>query len=123
MTKNKTILIVDDSESIRYLLKQSLEKIGFNTLLGCDGSDALQYFDGREIDFVITDYHMPNLDGISMIKEVRSRSQYQYLPIILLTTETQINHKNEARQAGATGWMVKPFNEEKLMSVIRKVMR
>ena len=120
---NKTILIVDDSESIRKLLRHALEKSGYTVLCGGDGEEALQYFDGRKIHFVITDFHMPKMDGISLIKRVRSYPNYQYLPIILLTTETQLQRKAEAREAGATGWMVKPFEEEKLMSAIRKVMR
>lgn len=120
---SKTILIVDDSESIRELLVFTLKKSGYDVLSGCDGKDALKYLDGRNVDFMITDYHMPNIDGISLIKEVRSLKDYRYIPILLLTTETHQNRKMEAKEAGATGWIIKPFDEGKLLSAIKKVMR
>lgn len=119
----KTVLIVDDSESIREVVKFTLDNEGHDVLVGIDGVDALQYFDGREIDLVITDLHMPNLDGIGLIKEVRKKDSYARIPILFLTTESLQQKKIEAKEAGATGWIVKPFVPAKLIAAINKVMR
>jgi len=119
----KTILIVDDSESIRDVVSMTLEGAGYNVLKGNDGVDALKYLNGDQIHLMITDLHMPNMDGISFIREVRAKNDYQHVPIIILTTESQVTKKQEAKVAGATGWIVKPFVPEKLLSVLRKVVR
>ncbi|MGK7397120.1 MAG: response regulator [Candidatus Cyclobacteriaceae bacterium M3_2C_046] len=120
---NKTVLIVDDSESVREMLNFSLESAGYNVLAGKDGKDALRFFDGTQIHLVITDLHMPHMDGISFIKEVRVLPGYQFIPILFLTTESKGSKKEEARQSGATGWIVKPFLNDKLLAVIKKVIR
>lgn len=120
---SKTILIADDSESIREVVSLTLKNAGYEVLIGTDGADALNYFDGRTIDLVVTDLNMPNMDGITLIKEVRGKDQYQFTPILLLTTESQASKKQEAKEAGATGWIVKPFVQDKLLAVIKKVMR
>lgn len=120
---DKTILIVDDSESIREVVSFTLEKEGFSVLAGVDGQDALRFLDGRSIDLVITDLHMPNLDGIGFIKKVRSTDNYKRIPILFLTTESQAAKKMEAKDAGATGWIVKPFVPAKLIGALRKVLR
>ncbi len=119
----KTVLVVDDSESIREIVGYTLEEAGYNVLKGNDGVDAIQHLNGDTIDLVITDLNMPNMDGIELIKEIRGHASYQYSPILVLTTESQMIKKNEAREAGATGWIVKPFVKEKLLSVINKVLR
>jgi two-component system chemotaxis response regulator CheY len=119
----KTVLIVDDSESVREVVQFTLEQAGYSVLVGVDGKDALQYLKGEDIRLIITDLHMPHLDGIHLIKEVRTREQYRYTPILLLTTESQANKKQEAKDAGATGWIVKPFVQEKLLEVVQKVIR
>lgn len=92
-------------------------------LIGVDGKDALKHFDGTTIDLVITDLHMPNMDGIGLIKEVRKIDEYTRVPMLVLTTESQVSIKMEAKQAGATGWIVKPFEANKLMAIIKKVLR
>ncbi|MBN2521224.1 MAG: response regulator [Bacteroidales bacterium] len=120
---DKTILVVDDSESIREVVKFTLENNGYQVLLGTDGADALDFFDGRGIDLIITDLHMPKMNGIEFIKEVRKKNEYTGIPILFLTTESQLSKKIEAKQAGATGWIVKPFVPEKLISALGKVMR
>ena len=120
---NKTVLVVDDSESIREIVGYTLEGAGYNVLKGDDGIDALQHLNGDTIDLVITDLNMPNMDGIGLIKEIRNHDNYKFSPILVLTTESQVTKKNEAREAGATGWIVKPFVKEKLLSVINKVLR
>ncbi len=119
----KTILIVDDSESIREVVSFTLKNEGYEVLIGVDGKDALKFFDGRHIDLIITDLHMPELDGIGLIKEVRKMEAYQRLPILFLTTESQAAKKMEAKEAGATGWIIKPFVPAKLIAAINKVLR
>jgi two-component system chemotaxis response regulator CheY len=119
----KTILIVDDSESIRELVGLTLESSGYQVIKGVDGKDALRFLDGRELDLVITDLNMPEMDGIQLIREVRANSTYSTIPILMLTTESQATKKDEAKAAGATGWIVKPFVQEKLLQVVKKVIR
>jgi two-component system, chemotaxis family, chemotaxis protein CheY len=120
---SKTILIADDSESIRELVELTLQSAGYHVLKGIDGEDALTHLNGQVIDLVITDLNMPKLDGISLIREIRKRSEYATLPVLLLTTESQAAKKEEAKAAGATGWIVKPFVQEKLLAVVQKVIR
>jgi two-component system chemotaxis response regulator CheY len=119
----KTILIADDSESIRDVVSFTLGSAGYHILAGVDGKDALKYLDGTDIHLVVTDYHMPHLDGIGLIKEIRSNDKYQFIPILLLTTESQATKKEEAKAAGATGWIVKPFAQDKLLAVVQKLIR
>jgi two-component system, chemotaxis family, chemotaxis protein CheY len=119
----KRILVVDDSASIRQLLSFILEKAGFGVEVAIDGHDALKFLDGRTFDLVLTDLNMPHADGISLIRQVRSNDDYKRVPIVVLTTESHVSFKNEAKEAGATGWVVKPFVADKLLSVISKVVR
>jgi two-component system, chemotaxis family, chemotaxis protein CheY len=119
----KTILIADDSASVRDLVSYTLEEAGYKVLSGIDGQDALKHLNGVDIHLVITDLHMPNLDGISLIRQIRGKEPYQYTPILLLTTESSIARKQEAKEAGATGWIIKPFVQEKLLEVVQKVIR
>jgi two-component system, chemotaxis family, chemotaxis protein CheY len=119
----KTILIADDSDSVRELVSFTLENAGYNVLVGVDGEDALKHLNGVEIDLVLTDLHMPKLDGIGLIKSIRSKPLYQNVPILFLTTESQAEKKEEAKAAGATGWIVKPFVPEKLLATVTKVIR
>jgi len=119
----KTILIVDDSESIREVVIFTLENAGYKVLSAVDGKDALRHLDGQHLDMILTDLHMPNMDGIGLIKEVRKLENYKYVPILYLTTESQQSIKNEARLAGATGWIVKPFMPEKLIAAIGKIIK
>ncbi len=120
---SKTILIVDDSESIREVVSFTLENEGYNVLIGVDGKDALKFLDGTNIDLIITDLHMPEMDGIGFIKEVRATEQYKRVPILFLTTESQSTKKMEAKEAGATGWIIKPFVPAKLIAALKKVLR
>jgi two-component system chemotaxis response regulator CheY len=119
----KTILIVDDSESIREVVSFTLENEGYDVLVGVDGKDALKFLDGKDIDLIITDLHMPEMDGIELIKEVRKMDKYTRVPILFLTTESQAAKKMEAKEAGATGWIIKPFVPAKLIAAINKVIR
>lgn len=120
---NKKVLIVDDSESIREVINYTLSNANYEVLIGIDGSDALRYLDGNPINLIITDLNMPNKNGIELIREVRARSCYKFTPILVLTTESQAEKKKQAKEAGATGWIIKPFVTEKLLAVVQKVVR
>jgi two-component system chemotaxis response regulator CheY len=119
----KQILIADDSESIREILSFSLSNAGYEVLVATDGMDALKYFDGRPIDLLLTDYHMPNMNGLELTVKVRQIENYKFIPILVLTTEKQVEIMREAKDSGATGWLLKPFNTEKLLQTLRKVIR
>lgn len=124
MKQPKTVLVVDDSESIRHLLSHTLAAQGFKTHVAENGRDALRYFDQAEpLDLVITDLRMPEMDGISLIQEIRTRENYKFLPVLFLTTENQQAKKEQAKMAGATGWIVKPFETQTLLNVIKRVIR
>ncbi len=119
----KTVLVVDDSSSIRESIAFFLSEMGFEIIKAQDGSEAFKQLDGKKIDLILTDLHMPVMNGIELIAQVRKTEQYKRVPILLLTTETLKEKKLEAKKAGATGWLSKPFEKEKLISVINKVVR
>ena len=118
----KRILSVDDSASIRQMVSFTLKKEGYEVIEASDGNDALSKIKGGTIDLVITDLHMPNLDGIGLIKALRADASYRFTPIVMLTTESHEGKKNEGRQAGATGWIVKPFKPEQLIAVVKRLL-
>jgi len=120
---SKQILIADDSESIREVLVFSLENAGYQVFAAHDGLNALSFFDGRTIDLLLTDFHMPNMNGLELIGKVRELEPYKHIPVLVLTTESQKSIIKEAREAGATGWLLKPFDTEKLIQTLRKVIR
>jgi two-component system, chemotaxis family, chemotaxis protein CheY len=117
------VLVVDDSESMRLLVTMILESAGHEVARAVDGTDALKLLDGRDFDLILTDLNMPNMDGISLISHVRTMERYKGVPIIMLTTESLTSIKEQARMAGATGWIVKPFVADRLLAVINKVIR
>lgn len=119
----KTILVVDDSESIREIVSFTLENEGYKVLIGVDGQDALKHLSSGPIDLILTDLHMPVMNGIEFIKTVRGNNDFKTTPILFLTTESQTAKKLEAKEAGATGWIIKPFVPAKLIEAINKVMR
>jgi len=119
----KTILFVDDSESIREIVNFTLKNEGYNVLVSDNGKNALKHLDGSDINLIITDLHMPEMNGIEFIKEIRKMENYLRTPILFLTTESQVDKKQEAKAAGATGWIIKPFVPAKLLEAISKVMR
>ena len=116
-----TIMTVDDSPSMRMLLKAALTDLGYKVLEAEDGIHALERLDGIEPDLLITDINMPRMDGFGLISEVRGQGR-RSLPILVLTTESSDEKKQRARDAGATGWIVKPFHPEKLAAAIRRVL-
>jgi len=118
----KKVLVVDDSAAIRQSITYVLEQGGYEVAEAKDGMDGLAVLAGMAIpDLVITDVNMPNMDGISFIRKVREDAKYKFMPIIVLTTESQGSKMTEGKEAGATGWIVKPFSTEKLLSVVKKV--
>jgi two-component system chemotaxis response regulator CheY len=118
---SKRILTVDDSKTMRDMVNFTLSGAGFDVLEAEDGVAALSVLDGEKVDLVITDINMPNMDGITLVKELRARSGFSSTPILILTTEGSDAKKSEGRSAGATGWIVKPFEPEKLLQVVNKV--
>ena len=119
----KTIATVDDSRSIRQLVSYTLAGAGYEVLEAGNGKEGLEVLKQKKADLVITDLNMPVMDGIQMIKELRSLQAYKLIPILMLTTESQEGKKVEGKNAGATGWIVKHFTPEQLLSVISKVLR
>jgi two-component system chemotaxis response regulator CheY len=118
---SKTVLTVDDSRTMRQMLRAALVDAGFNVLQADDGLAGLEVLEIEQPDVIITDINMPRLDGFGFIEGVRSGSRHRAVPILVLTTESDAAKKEKARSAGATGWIIKPFDPEKLVSAIRRV--
>jgi len=117
------ILAVDDSASMRQMVGFTLKGAGHNVLEASDGQEALELAQGETgIDLVISDINMPRMDGIALIKQLRALPKYKFTPILMLTTESSADKKGEGRAAGATGWIVKPFNPEQLLGTVGKVL-
>lgn len=119
---NKTIMTVDDSASVRQMVSFTLKEAGYEVIEAIDGKDAISKIKGQKLHLIITDMNMPNMDGIELIKNIRVNPEYKFIPIIMLTTESQSEKKLEGKAAGATGWIVKPFKPEQLLAVIKKVI-
>ncbi len=118
---SKRVLTVDDSQTIREMVSFTLKGAGFEVVEAEDGRKALDLLGSTKVDVIITDLNMPNMDGITLIKELRANPAHKFVPILMLTTESQEAKKSEGRGAGATGWIVKPFDPEKLVQVVNKV--
>jgi two-component system, chemotaxis family, chemotaxis protein CheY len=116
------ILAVDDSASMRQMVRYTLETAGYEVVQANDGVEALDYAKTAGADLVLTDVNMPNMDGITLCKELRGLAHYKGVPILMLTTESATETKTRGKQAGATGWIVKPFNPEQLLATIAKVL-
>ncbi len=116
------ILAVDDSPSMRQMVRYTLENAGYEVIQASDGIEALDYAKNSSADLVLTDVNMPNMDGIALCKELRGLSHYKGVPILMLTTESAPETKTRGKEAGATGWIVKPFNPEQLLATIAKVL-
>lgn len=119
----KTVLVVDDSQSMRQMVAFTMKEAGYTVLEGGNGQEALDQLGGRKVDLVVTDLNMPVMDGISLIKQIRAQPANKFTPILMLTTESQEAKKQEGKAAGATGWMVKPFDPQQLLGVVAKVVR
>lgn len=118
----KTIMIVDDSSSVRQVIGITLRGAGYEVLEGCDGKDALTKLDGRKVHLIISDVNMPNMDGIAFVKQVKQLANYKFTPVIMLTTESAEEKKREGQAAGARAWVVKPFKPDVLLNAVQKLI-
>jgi len=118
----KTILIVDDSATIRQVVGMTLKGAGYEVMEASDGKDALKKLDGKKISLIISDVNMPNMDGITFVKEAKKLASYKFTPIIMLTTESQDSKKQEGQAAGAKAWVVKPFQPEQMLAAVAKLI-
>ncbi|MET0348325.1 MAG: response regulator [Rhizobacter sp.] len=118
----KSILIVDDSASVRQVVSISLRNAGYEVTEGCDGKDALSKLKGQKVHLIISDVNMPNMDGITFVKAVKQMAAYKFTPIVMLTTESQESKKKEGQEAGAKAWIVKPFKPDQLLGVVQKLV-
>lgn len=118
-----SILIVDDSVSMRSMVSTTLSTSGYTVVDASDGQDGLNKAKGQQFDVIISDINMPKMNGIELVKALRALPNYKYTPILLLTTESSNDKKLEGKQAGATGWLVKPFNPEKLIATVQRVFK
>ena len=118
----KTALVVDDSTTMREMVSYSLKEAGFEAVTAGTGQEGLDALSGKSVDLIISDLNMPVMDGLTFIKHVRAIDSCKGVPILMLTTESQQSMKEQAKAAGATGWLVKPFNPEMLLKVIAKVV-
>lgn len=117
-----SILAVDDSPSMRQMVSYTLERAGYEVVLANDGVEALHIAQGTDVSLVITDVNMPRMDGITLVRQLRELQAYRYKPILILTTESTTEKKMQGKEAGATGWIVKPFDPDKLVSTLRRVL-
>lgn len=118
----KRILAVDDSHSIREMVSFTLENAGYKVMQTVDGQEAYDWAKNNEVDLVLTDVNMPNMDGLTLVSKLRDLVHYKYIPILVLTTESSDDKKRQGRDAGATGWIVKPFNPQTLIATVQKVL-
>jgi two-component system, chemotaxis family, chemotaxis protein CheY len=118
----KTVMIVDDSASLRQVVNIALKGAGYDVLEGCDGKDALSKLTGQKVHLVISDVNMPNMDGITFVRELKKLPAYKFTPVIMLTTESQESKKAEGQAAGAKAWVVKPFQPPQMLDAVSKLI-
>ncbi|MGD0228857.1 MAG: response regulator [Syntrophorhabdales bacterium] len=118
----RTIMIVDDAASMRGLIAMTLKREGYEVVEASDGRDALTKLTGKKVDLIVSDLNMPNMDGIELIKAAKAAPQSRFIPIVMLTTESQDKKKQEGQQAGAKAWIVKPFKPDVLVGVVKKII-
>jgi len=118
----KTILVVDDSSSMRQVVSMALKGNGYDVIEACDGKDALAKLAGQRVHLVISDVNMPNMDGITFVKEMKKNSAYKFVPVIMLTTEGSDEKKKAGQDAGAKAWVVKPFQPQQMLAVVSKIL-
>lgn len=119
---SKTVMIVDDSASLRQVVNMALRGAGYEVLEACDGKDALVKLNGQRVHLVISDVNMPNMDGITLVREMKKLDSYKFTPVIMLTTEAQDEKKREGQAAGAKAWVVKPFQPQQMLNAVSKLI-
>ena len=117
----KTALVVDDSPTMRRMVSEVLRRAGFTIVEGANGEEALRRAENAGVRLVITDFNMPVMGGMALIERLRARPEYRHVPILVLTTESEAGRKQEGRAAGATGWVVKPFDPAKLLELVNRL--
>ncbi|MEN6585135.1 MAG: response regulator [Sulfuricella sp.] len=118
----KTVMVVDDSASLRQVVNIALSGAGYSVIEACDGKDALAKLNGQKINLIISDVNMPNMDGITLVREVKKLTEHRFMPIIMLTTESQEAKKQEGQAAGAKAWVVKPFLPQQMLTAVSKLI-
>jgi two-component system chemotaxis response regulator CheY len=119
---SKTVMVVDDSASVRQVVGLALRGAGYEVIEGIDGKDALGKLKGQKIHLIISDVNMPNMDGITFVQEVKKLPMYKFTPIIMLTTESQEGKKLQGQAAGAKAWVVKPFQPAQMLAAVSKLI-
>jgi two-component system chemotaxis response regulator CheY len=119
---NKTILTAEDSSSLRQLMSTTLQEAGYDVIEAADGQEALDLLADEEVGMLITDLNMPRLNGLNLIREIRKDPSNRFLPILMLTSETEISRRQEGKKAGASAWIQKPFKPEQLLKVVQMVL-
>lgn len=118
----KTIMIVDDSPSLRQVVNIALKGAGYDVIEACDGKDAIGKLDGKKINLIISDVNMPVMGGIDMVKQIKQMAQYKFTPIIMLTTESDDSKKQAGKEAGVKAWVVKPFKPDQMLNAVSKLI-
>lgn len=118
----KKIMVVDDSASIRQVVSMALKAEGYEVIEACDGKDAISKLSGQKINLMISDVNMPNMDGITLVKELKKMPEHKFTPVIMLTTESQEGKKAEGQAAGAKAWVVKPFQPAQMLAAVSKLI-
>jgi two-component system chemotaxis response regulator CheY len=119
---DKTVMIVDDSGSFRTVVKLALQKAGYGVVEACDGKDALSKLSAQKLNLVVCDVNMPNMDGITFVKQMKALPSHKFLPVIMLTTESQEAKKAEGKAAGARAWITKPFQPSQLVDAVNRLV-
>ena len=119
---SKRILAVDDSPSMRHMVCVTLRAAGYEVVEAADGDEALEYARGHSVDLVLADVNMPRMNGITLVAHLRTLPGYRLTPLLLLTTESSQQSKQQGKQAGATGWMLKPFHPDQLLATLDRVL-
>ncbi len=119
---SKNILVVDDATTVRHVVSIALRKEGYNIIEACDGRDALSKLTGDKIHLIISDVNMPNMDGITFLKEVKKLPAYRFTPVIMLTTESEASKIAEGKAAGAKAWVCKPFNPQEMLAAVKQLV-
>jgi two-component system chemotaxis response regulator CheY len=118
---SKTIMVVDDSGSFRTVVKLALQKAGYAVVEACDGKDAVSKLNGQKLNLIVCDVNMPQMDGLTFLKHLKTTAQYKFTPVIMLTTESQESKKAEGRAAGARAWITKPFQPSQLVDAVGRL--
>ena len=117
----KKVMIVDDSRTLRHMVNTTLNGAGYATVNAVDGLEAMEKLSEGKVNLIICDINMPNMDGLTFLREIKKRKEYKFIPVIMLTTESQAAKRDEAREAGATAWIIKPFTSEQILKAVDKL--